>query len=1138
MGGLLGVHKAHIAAAIRHLTGRPVVLICPDELDAARLAADIGALAQEDAQVLSAREFNFYNIETVSREWEQGRIRTLYAAAKGYAPILATSADALLARTIPPQVLLSAALELTPGMKIPPEELGARLLECGYKRSEQVEGPGQFARRGGIFDFYSPGMGKPVRLEFFGDEIDTLSYIDTDTQRRVESADKILLLPAAEVLPTFAPGGIDGLAKSIEKLQKTAAGRKNAPDGLVKNLGHDLERLREQHLFSAVDRYISLIYPGFSCFADYIPKDAVILFDEHARLRERVKNLLWQHGQDIEAMLESGVLEGSLTPFYLDWAQLNHTLGAFDTVFLDSFVSASFDLPPRAIYSLHAKQLPSYGGSLETAVSDIEHYLSEGYSTVVLCPTERRAQHLQGLLEQKSIRPALDFSLSALPPVGGLSIALGSLSAGLEYPAIKLCVITEGQLTQEGAKAPRARRKRLDARRIGSYADLSVGDLVVHEHHGIGRFAGIVKMPVDGVERDYVKIVYAGTDSLYVPVTQLDLVSKYIGAGEDTGVRLNKLGGTEWNRAKTRARAAVADLAKQLIELYAQRKRQTGFSFPPDSDWQLEFEEAFEYSETDDQLKCTAEIKADMESQYPMDRLLCGDVGFGKTEVALRAVMKCVLGGKQAALLVPTTVLANQHFLTAVRRFSGYPVRVEMMSRFRNARQIKETVRKIKTGETDLVIGTHRLLQKDIVFKNLGLLIVDEEQRFGVTHKERLKEMARQVDVLTLTATPIPRTLNMALSGMRDMSVIEDPPHDRHPVQTYVLEHDWSILADAIRREVSRGGQVYYLHNRVESIDRAASKILSLLPGVTVGVAHGQMSEEELADVMQRTFEGEINVLVCTTIIETGIDIPNVNTLIIEDADRLGLAQLHQIRGRVGRSSRHAYAYMTFRRGKVLTEIATKRLNTVREFAEFGSGFKIALRDLEIRGAGNVLGAEQHGHMVTVGYDMYLKLLEEAILENSPDGKAARRAVECTADLSVPAGIPERFIPSSEQRLDIYRRIAGVRDDADASDLLDELVDRYGDVPRSVDALVRIALLREAAAQAGIAEISQKGPLVSFRLAQVDFSRVSALCAQPAYKRRLLFNAGERPYLALRLNAGEDVLQSAAAVVKSYAESQ
>ncbi len=461
-----------------------------------------------------------------------------------------------------------------------------------------------------------------------------------------------------------------------------------------------------------------------------------------------------------------------------------------------------------------------------------------------------------------------------------------------------------------------------------------------------------------------------------------------------------------------------------------------------------------------------------------------------------------------------------------------------MMSRFRSALQIKETVRKIKSGETDLVIGTHRLLQKDIIFKNLGLLIVDEEQRFGVTHKERLKEMARQVDVLTLTATPIPRTLNMALSGMRDMSVIEDPPRDRHPVQTYVLEHDWSILSDAIRREVSRGGQVYYLHNRVESIDRAASKILALLPDVTVGVAHGQMSEEQLADIMQRTFEGEVNVLVCTTIIETGIDIPNVNTLIIEDADRLGLAQLHQIRGRVGRSSRHAYAYMTFRRGKVLTETASKRLSTVREFAEFGSGFKIALRDLEIRGAGNVLGAEQHGHMVTVGYDMYLKLLEEAILENSPEGNTSRKTTECTADISVAAGIPERFIPSSEQRLDIYRRIARVRDDEDASDLLDELVDRYGDVPKSVDALVRIALLREAAAQAGIAEISQKGPLVSFRLAQVDFSRVSVLCADPVYKRRLLFNAGDRPYLALRLNTGEDVLQAAAAVVKSYAQIQ
>ncbi len=635
MGGLLSVHKAHIAAAIRRLTGRPVVLVCPDELDAARLAADVGAFAQEDAQVLSAREFNFYNIETVSREWEQKRIQTFYSAAKGYAPIVAVSVDALIARTLPPRVLLEAAVELTPGKRIAPEALAARLLECGYKRSEQVEGPGQFARRGGIFDFYSPGAGRPVRLEFFGDEIDTLSFIDTPIRSAGWKArTRSSFFPPRRCFPLLHPAGSTGLRSPSASCKNWPPDAKNAPDGLIKNLGQDLERLREQHLFSAVDRYISLIYPEFSCFINYIPKDAVILFDEHARLRERVKNLHWQHGQDIEAMLESGTLEGSLASFYLDWAQLNSALSAFPTVFLDSFVSSAYDLPPRAIYSLHAKQLPSYGGSLETAVSDIEHYLSEGYSTVVLCPTERRAQHLQGLLEQKGIHPALDFSLLALPPVGGLSIATGSLSAGLEYPSIKLCVITEGQLTQEGPKAPRRARKRTDVRRIGSYADLSVGDLVVHEHHGIGRFAGIVKMPVDGVERDYVKIVYAGTDSLYVPVTQLDLVSKYIGAGEDTGVRLNKLGGAEWNRAKSRARAAVADLAKQLIELYAQRKRQTGFAFPPDSDWQLEFEEAFEYTETDDQLKCTAEIKVDMESQYPMDRLLCGDVGFGKTEVA------------------------------------------------------------------------------------------------------------------------------------------------------------------------------------------------------------------------------------------------------------------------------------------------------------------------------------------------------------------------------------------------------------------------------------------------------------------------------------------------------------------------
>ena len=653
----------------------------------------------------------------------------------------------------------------------------------------------------------------------------------------------------------------------------------------------------------------------------------------------------------------------------------------------------------------------------------------------------------------------------------------------------------------------------------------------MHEYHGIGRYVGMEQIRVDGIVKDYVKIAYQGTDTLYVPATQLDLISKYIGGGEDTVVRLNKLSGDQWQKTKARAKSAAKDLAAGLIQLYAERKRRMGYAFAADTPWQAEFEDNFPYAETDDQLRCIEEIKADMESPQPMDRLLCGDVGFGKTEVALRAAMKAVLDGKQVAILVPTTVLAQQHYTTALNRFRGFPVNIGALSRFSTPQQQRKVLSDLRTGTLDLVVGTHKLLQKDVEFHDLGLLIVDEEQRFGVTHKEKLKELARGVDVLTLSATPIPRTLNMALSGLRDMSTIEEPPHDRYPVQTFVLEYAEPVLIDAMRREIERGGQVYYLHNRVESIEQCAARIKRALPDAEIAVAHGKMSEEELSDVMQRMDEGEVQILVCTTIIETGIDIPNVNTLIIEDADKLGLAQLHQIRGRVGRSSRHAYAYLTFRRGKVLTEIAEKRLNAIRDYAEFGSGFKIAMRDLEIRGAGNLLGAAQSGHMISVGYDLYLKLLEEAVLEER--GEPSPEESACTADLDVTANIDKAYVTSGEQRMDLYRRMAGIRSQSDADELLDEIVDRYGDPPRGVMNLIAIALLRARASAAGIRDIAQKGRTLRFRLAQFDFAVVSRVAGQ--YQKRMFVEPkSEEPAITLQLTAKEDPLQAAERFVKTY----
>ena len=629
----------------------------------------------------------------------------------------------------------------------------------------------------------------------------------------------------------------------------------------------------------------------------------------------------------------------------------------------------------------------------------------------------------------------------------------------------------------------------------------------------------------------------SGSDTLYVPATQLDMVSKYIGGGEESNerTRLSKLGGTEWAKAKSRAKKATKELAKGLIQLYAQRQRQPGYAFHPDDPWQKEFEDKFEYQETEDQLRCVQEIKGDMERNIPMDRLLCGDVGYGKTEVALRAVMKCVLEGKQAAILAPTTVLANQHYQTAVQRFQGFPVKIAVVSRFQTPVQMKRILGDLEKGLVDVLIGTHRLFSKDIQFKDLGLLVVDEEQRFGVSQKEKLKELFKQVDVLTLSATPIPRTMNMALSGIRDMSTLEEPPLDRQPVQTYVLEHNWSMLADAMAREIGRGGQVYYLHNRVESIAATALRIQEMLgEDVKVAYAHGKMTEEQLNAVMAKVIDGEIQVLVCTTIIETGIDIPNVNTLIIEDADKMGLAQLHQIRGRVGRSSRRAFAYLTYRRGKELSEVAAKRLSAVREFAEFGAGFKIAMRDLEIRGAGNLLGAEQSGFMMTVGYDMYLKLLEEAVLEEK--GETAIRTEEVTADLTISANIPEYYISSAEQRMDLYRRIARIRTDEDADDMVDELIDRYGEPPKAVNNLISIALLRSAASDVGFTEVNQKGNVVNFIFREADLPGVARLCGEPIFKGRLLFSPGEKITLSLRLRPGENVLAWSERLVKEYAK--
>ncbi len=1147
VSGLSGVHRAQLAAALRQQTRRPLLVICADESEARRTAGDLAVLLGEDVSLLFAREWQLRDRVSASHEWEQQRLGALCRLANGGAGVLVATVDALMQRTLPPGTLRGAVTDISLGGRFDLNALAGRLIEIGYVRAETVEGVGQFALRGGILDVWPP-LSAPVRVEFFDDEVDAMGEFDVTTQRRTQNVRSLTILPAAEVLPALAEGGRGAMLARMEHAAKRLA--KKAEDSpIVQTLRGDMERLSGGLPLGGMDRYLAACYPAETSALDYLAPDTLAVVSDGMRVLERGKNYHWELSEDIKPLIEEGVLCGEFAALALSEEALSARLHEFAAVLLDALPTSRNLLAPRTLLSMNARALPSYGGSLETAAGDMERYLGAGCGVLVLCGNETRARNLQRLLEERGIRAQLDLKNSRLPAPHETVIGLGALSAGSEYPQLKLVILTEGQLTAplSGRRAKAKPKKETSARAaLRSYEDLSPGDLVVHVHHGIGRFAGIERMRVDGVDKDYIKLCYAGNDSLYVPATQLDLVSKYIGGrGEDEDgqprTKLSKLGGTDWARAKTKARAAAKDLAKGLIALYAERQRRPGFAFSPDSPWQKEFEDAFDYEETDDQLRAVAEIKADMERRTPMDRLLCGDVGYGKTEVALRAVMKCVLDGKQAAILVPTTVLAQQHYATAINRFRSFPVRIEVLSRFKTPAQKKQIMQDAAQGKIDLLIGTHSLLQKGLHFKDLGLLVIDEEQRFGVTHKEKLKELSRQVDTLTLSATPIPRTLNMALSGIRDMSTIEMPPVDRQPVQTYVLEHNWGVIADAIRRELARGGQVYYLHNRVETIDRCAAQLKKLLgEDVTIGVAHGKLDEKGLSSVMQQVSDGELQVLVCTTIIETGIDIPNVNTLIIEDADRLGLAQLHQIRGRIGRSARRAYAYMTYRAGKILTEVAAKRLTAIREYAEFGSGFRIAMRDLEIRGAGNLLGPEQSGYMMSVGYDMYLQLLEEAVLEQRGE-KAVPRA-ECSADLTVSANLPETYIPSGEQRMDIYRRIAALQTAEQSHELLDELIDRYGEPPQPVLRLMDIALLRAEAVRIGVRDITQRAGEIAFTFASpgaVPVQAVMLLCSLPKNRRRLTLSAtGTEPKLTLRLAPGEDALDSALTLVSDLRADQ
>ena len=1110
--GLSHIHKAHYAAGLFHKLGCGGVILTPDESSARRFAEDLRAFLQ-DAAICAypVKEILMLDALASSGEYEHLRIKALESLRQKNTVVVAP-VQAAMQFTIPPDTLKEKSLLLTGSFAEGRDGLVNRLLDAGYTRCDQVDGVCTFAVRGGLVDFFPPTYDDPVRVEFWGDVIDSVCTFSIETQRRIKPVDELMISPSREAIASREEL-VPLLARCREKAGEDSSIRATLDRMILEN--------QEGLMPDSLERLLPVLYKKPSTLLDYIKQETLLIASDPVAMRENLQGAMRQVQEDMALLTEQGKLFPGCDRYSGDAQDLTSALQKSRTVILDTF---SRDVPGvrlQETYNVQALALPPWNGELPHLLDDIRALRKKESSVTVSLPSKIGCDVLHADLAEEGISAVYDAN-----PTGSsdtVTLTDRSFSGGFEYPACKSALISHVRTSFKSVKP--SKKRSADALR--TLEDLSEGDYIVHVSHGIGVFEGIIKREAFSVTKDYIKIRYRGTDVLFVPVTQLDLVSKYIGKAQADGVKLSKLGSPEWSKTRFRVRRAVADMADELSILYKKRLAAKGHAFSPDNDWQRDFELRFPFEETDDQLRSIVEIKEDMEGTRPMDRLLCGDVGFGKTEVAVRAAFKCVTDSKQCAVLVPTTILAWQHFRTFSERMEGFPIRVEMLSRFRSARQQSETIRALKSGEADIVIGTHRLLQKDVEFRDLGLCVIDEEQRFGVAHKERFKQMRESVDVLTLSATPIPRTLSMAMSGIRDMSLIEEAPQDRHPVQTYVVEHDWGMIAEALRRELRRGGQAFYLHNRIESIDRCALNLRDLLPDARIEVAHGQMGEDRLSSLWQKLVDYEIDILVCTTIIETGVDIPNCNTLVIEDADRMGLAQLYQLRGRVGRSPRRAFAYLTFRPSKVLSEQAAKRLEAIKEFTSFGSGFRIALRDMEIRGAGSVLGASQHGHMEAVGYEMYLQLLSEAVAEQR--GEPIRKKNECKIDIKVDAHIPEDYIEALSQRLDIYKKIAAAENEAQASDVIDELIDRFGDPPPAVAGLIQIAMVRNRAAALGIREITQRNDQIFFYVEELN--PVVAAAVAGALRKRVLVNAGQKPYITVLQTPDENPVATIAKVL-------
>ncbi len=1123
VNGLSGSSKSHIVYSVYDSVNKPVMLITYNDMEAKTIYEDL-CFFTDKVYYLPSREAMLYDIEAVSWDIASERLKVINGIMEGDNCIVVTSVDNIAQRYIDPNIVRKYSLKFKVGDVVNLSDIINTFIIAGYERVDIVEGKGQFSIRGGIIDFFPMICDKPYRMELFDVEIDSIRQFDVLSQRSTEKVNYAQIFPAREMIVSR-----ETIQKAYEKIKNDAESQiknfrskknKEAESRLRTRMGNIAEKLKESIYFEGIDSFFPYFYSRSFTLFDFFKDKPLVMVDEPQRVIQRIDTQSFEFQELYKTMLEKGNVMPLQGELLYPKGEVLGSIRENKLLTLNLFPKNVENFRPVTAVNFYAVSIHSYDGKIELLIEDIKDWKLKKYKVVILSGTPAKGRMIAETLREKGIETAYYdvYPEDILPEQ--IIITNGAISEGFEYPAIHFAVVSDREIFGEKKHRRRFMSQSGVSSKIKNFTDLKIGDYVVHVNHGIGIFQGIRQLTVDGIKRDYLDIRYASGDKLYVPVEQLDLVQKYIGS-EGKPPKIYKLGGTEWSKAKVKVKESIKKMAEDLVKLYAIRQKVEGHAFSADTPWQAQFEEEFPYEETPDQLTAIEEIKRDMESKRPMDRLLCGDVGYGKTEVALRAAFKAVMDGKQVAFLVPTTILAEQHYNNFMQRFADFPVKVDMISRFRSSSQQKKTLRELKEGSIDILVGTHRLLQKDVVFKDLGLLIIDEEQRFGVAHKEKIKNIKKNVDVLTLTATPIPRTLHMSLLNVRDMSIIETPPEERYPVSTYVLEFNEQLIRDAILRELNRGGQVYFVYNRVESIKDMFARLSSLVPEARIGIGHGQMSEHELENVMESFLKREYDVLLCTTIIETGLDIPNVNTLVVYDSDKMGLSQLYQLRGRVGRSNRMAYAYLTYRKDKVLAEVAEKRLEAIKEFTEFGSGFKIAMRDLEIRGAGNMLGAEQHGHMEAVGYDMYCRLIQETV--NEIKGEVSSAPVETSVDISINAYIDSSYISDETQKIEIYKKIASIRDIQDMYDIQEEVEDRFGDIPCALQNLLKVAYIKSVASKCGISAISQKGDIINLYCNE-NISLISKNMIKLAGKfgKVLLFNSSKVPYFSLKVNKLKD----------------